>query len=66
MNLLGKTNKNQDNFDVLYFVSPEIDSFTIPSYITVIGPYCFTKKSFKNIVIPNQITCIKKMHLKIV
>ena len=58
--LVGKENKKQDNFDVLFFVSPEIDSFTIPSYITVIGPYCFNNKPFKNIVIPNQITCIKK------
>lgn len=41
--LLGKTDKNSDNFDILLFARRDIEEANIPDFIKIIGPFSFTK-----------------------
>ena len=61
--IIGKTKKEQENFDKLIFAVRDIEEITIPSYITQIGSYCFenctklTKITYQD---DNQIQSIGK------
>ena len=41
--LLGKTDNNSDNFDILVFARRDIEEANIPDYIKIIGPFSFEK-----------------------
>lgn len=41
--LLGITDKNSDNFDILFFARRDIEEANIPDFVKIIGPLSFTK-----------------------
>ena len=47
--VLGKSDKNSDIYDILLFARRDLESATIPSFITKIASNAFSKCSIKNI-----------------
>ena len=45
--LLGKSDKNSDEFDVLLFVIRELKEFSIPTNIKIISPCAFSESKIK-------------------
>ena len=58
--VIGKSNKESEDYDVLVFVNRDVKSFTIPSFIKVIGPSSFSYSKIETIFIPSNITRIKE------
>ena len=58
--VFGKSNKESDEFDVLVFVSRDIQDVIIPSNIKIIGSYAFSTCQIKAISIPSQVIRIEK------
>lgn len=56
--ILGKSDKNSDVFDVLFFVKRDIESFDIPKNIKFISNYAFSDSSIEAIDIPSSVTHI--------
>lgn len=53
--LVGKSDKNSDNYDILLFVRRDIKNFIIPSMIKQIGNFSFSESSIESIEIPSHI-----------
>ena len=53
--LVGKSDKNSDNYDILLFVRRDIKNFISPSTIKQIGNLSFAKSSIESIEIPSHI-----------
>ncbi|KAK8892795.1 hypothetical protein M9Y10_030038 [Tritrichomonas musculus] len=53
--VIGKTDPKSDIFDVLVFVSRDIEAVTIPSFIKRIASHAFSGTSIKDIVIPPSV-----------
>ena len=45
--IVGKTNHNSDDYDIIIFANRNIKHFKVPSSITRIGPYSFDRSSLK-------------------
>lgn len=58
--LLGKSDKNNDEYDTIIFVSRTIQSFTIPPNIREISSYSFQQTSIKSVAIPSESRRIKE------
>lgn len=56
--VIGKSDIENDEFDVLVFVGRNTKSFIIPPFITKISPHAFSKSQIENLYIPPQITAI--------
>lgn len=56
--VIGKSDIENDEFDVLVFVGRNAKSFLVPPFITKISPHAFSKSQIENIYIPPQITAI--------
>lgn len=56
--IIGKSDPNNEEYDVLVFASRDIVEFTIPSFITQIAPYCFSFTEITYMFIPPQIVRI--------
>lgn len=41
--IIGKTDQNNDNYDVILFACRDIEEENIPDYVKKIGPYAFSK-----------------------
>lgn len=57
--VIGKSDINNDNYDVLVFVSRDVKELQIPSFIKIIGSYSFYKSNIEKIDLPNEITDIQ-------
>ena len=56
--LLGKSDINNDEFDILLFVRHDIYNFFIPSNIKIIGSFSFEYSDITSILIPSNVTKI--------
>lgn len=56
--IIGKSDLNSDNFDVLVFARRDIETIDIPSCIKVIGSTAFTSSHVGSISLPPQVTKI--------
>lgn len=54
--VIGKSDKNNEEYDVLIFVDRYIEKVTIPPCIKKIASYAFANCSITEIVIPNSVT----------
>lgn len=58
--IVGKSNANKDDYDILVFASKNIKEISIPSFITQIGSYSLSMSFIQKILIPSQITHINE------
>ena len=56
--IVGKTDNNKDEYDVLLFVNRDVKKVTIPPNIKQIASFAFSRSLIESIVIPPQITRI--------
>lgn len=56
--ILGKSDNENDEFDVLLFVRRDIENVTIPPNIKQIGSHAFSYSPIKNLIIPSSVTKI--------
>lgn len=56
--MIGKSDTNEENFDILLFVSRNVKKTLIPSSIKKMSSYCFSRSSIQNITIPKSVTQI--------
>lgn len=56
--IVGKTDVNKDEYDVLLFVNRDVKKVTIPPNIKQIASFAFNRSLIESIVIPPQITRI--------
>lgn len=56
--IIGKTDLQSDDYDILVFVCRNIDDIIIPSFIKIIASYAFSETLIKNIYIPPLVTKI--------
>lgn len=53
--ILGKSNKEQDNFDVLVFCPRDVVKLTLPDFVEIIGPFAFNNcEKIGEIIISNE------------
>lgn len=53
--IIGKTDVNNDEYDVLVFAARDIKTFTVPSFIKKICSHAFAWSSIENIIITPQV-----------
>ena len=58
--LLGKSDKNSNEFDVLHYTFCDFEKLFIPSNIKIISSYAFSKSNIKEILIPANVLRIGK------
>lgn len=56
--IIGKSDSDNDEYDVLLFVRRDIEKVTIPSFIKKIDAFSFSLSSIKSIEIPQHVTDI--------
>lgn len=56
--IIGKSDINRDEYDILVFVCRNAKSIEIPPFIKEISPYSFSESLIENVFIPPQITRI--------
>ena len=56
--IIGKSNLNSKNFDVLLIAPKDMKSVKIPSFIKIISEYAFYESSIESIYIPSNVTHI--------
>lgn len=53
--IVGKSDKNNSDYDVLIFVRRDVEEIVIPSFIKIIGPYAFSETKIKTVLIPPKL-----------
>lgn len=53
--IVGKSDKDNSDYDVLIFVSRDVEEIVIPSFIKTIGPYAFSETKIKAVLIPPKL-----------
>ena len=56
--IIGKSTKEQENFDILVFCVRDVKTVEIPDFIKIIGPFAFDCSDIKYLSIPKGVTKI--------